>query len=242
MKINIYNTKQEVAIHFSEYLSNLIKQNKRVHIALSGGSTPKIVFEELASNFLDKIDWSGVHLYWGDERCVAPTDSESNYKMTVDYLISKINIPQENIHRIKGEEAPSKEAIRYSEVLVKELPQENNLPKFDLVILGMGDDGHTASIFPHEINLWDSKNICEVAIHPDSGQKRISLTGAVINNADTVAFLVTGECKKEKVDIIINKKGDYKQYPASLVAPKSNNLIWFLDTAAAQEIKKSNLL
>lgn len=242
MKINIYNTKQEVAIHFSEYLSNLIKQNKRVHIALSGGSTPKIVFEELASNFLDKIDWNGVHLYWGDERCVAPTDSESNYKMTVDYLISKINIPQENIHRIKGEEAPSKEAIRYSEVLVKELPQENNLPKFDLVILGMGDDGHTASIFPHEINLWDSKNICEVAIHPDSGQKRISLTGAVINNADTVAFLVTGECKKEKVDIIINKKGDYKQYPASLVAPKSNNLIWFLDTAAAQEIKKSNLL
>lgn len=242
MKINIYNTKQEVAIHFSEYLSNLIKQNKSVHIAVSGGSTPKIVFEELASNFLDKIDWKGVHLYWGDERCVAPTDSESNYKMTVDYLISKINIPQENIHRIKGEEAPSKEAIRYSEVLVKELPQENNLPKFDLVILGMGDDGHTASIFPHEINLWDSKNICEVAIHPDSGQKRISLTGAVINNADTVAFLVTGEGKKEKVDIIINKKGDYKQYPASLVAPKSNNLIWFLDTAAAQEIKKSNLL
>ena len=238
MKIHIYNTKQEVAINFSNYLATLIKEKNTVHIALSGGSTPKIVFEELASNFLEKINWSGVHLYWGDERCVASTDSESNYKMTVDYLISKINIPQENIHRIKGEQAPSIEAIRYSEVLIKELPQENTLPKFDLVILGMGDDGHTASIFPHEINLWDSKNICEVAIHPDSGQKRISLTGAVINNADTVAFLVTGEGKKEKVDIIVNKKGDYKQYPASLVAPKSNNLIWFLDTAAAQEIKK----
>ncbi len=237
MKINIYKTKQEVAVNFSSYLSNLIKEKKIVHIALSGGSTPKIVFEELASNFIKKIDWSGVHLYWGDERCVPPTDADSNYKMTVDYLVSKINIPQENVHRIKGEDAPSKEAIRYGEVLVKNLPEKNKLPNFDLVILGMGDDGHTASIFPHEINLWNSKNICEVAIHPDSGQKRISLTGNIINNATAVAFLVTGEGKKEKVDSIINKKEGYKQYPASLVAPTSENLIWFLDAAAAQEVK-----
>ena len=105
----------------------------------------------------------------------------------------------------------------------------------------MGDDGHTASIFPHEINLWNSENICEVAIHPESGQKRVSLTGPTINNAAIVAFLVTGASKKEKVDIIINKKNNYKLYPASLVAPESNNLIWFLDAAAAKEITVDNL-
>lgn len=238
MKINIYNTKQEVAVNFSQYFSNLIKENKTLNVALSGGSTPKIVFDELVANFSDVIDWSGVHLYWGDERCVPPSDNESNYKMTVSHLISKINIPKENIHRILGENNPKEEAVRYSSLLNTLLPKENNLPKFDLVILGMGDDGHTASIFPHEINLWHSINTCEVAIHPDSGQKRISLTGGIINNANTVAFLVTGDNKKEKIDVIINKKNNYKQYPASLVAPKSEKLLWFLDAAAAEKLSK----
>lgn len=238
MKINIYNTKQGVAVNFSMYLSNLINEKKNLHIALSGGSTPKIVFNELVANFLDIIDWSGVHLYWGDERCVLPTNNESNYKMTVAHLISKIDIPEENIHRILGENNPQEEAIGYSSLLGAVLPKENDLPKFDLVILGMGDDGHTASIFPHEINLWHSNNTCEVAIHPDSGQKRITLTGEIINNAEVVAFLVTGENKRDKVSEILNKEGDYKKYPASLVAPKSEKLLWFLDEAAGQRLPK----
>ncbi|WP_298476753.1 6-phosphogluconolactonase [uncultured Maribacter sp.] len=235
MKLNIYNTKEEVAIRFSTYFSNLIGKKKNLHIALSGGSTPKIVFDELATNFLE-IDWSGVHLYWGDERCVSPSDNESNYKMTVSHLISKINIPEENIHRVLGENEPLKEAVRYSNLLDALLPRENNFPKFDLVVLGMGDDGHTASIFPHEIHLWNSENNCEVAVHPDSGQKRITITGRVINNAKEVVFLVTGENKKDKVTEILNKNGSYTDYPASLVAPKSEKLIWFLDVDAAQKI------
>src|SRR5690606_20512735 len=123
--------------------------------------------------------WTRVHLYWGDERCVPPNDNESNYKMTVDHLLSKIDVPEENVHRIYGENIPKEEAIRYSEVLKSRLPQFEGVPQFDLIILGMGDDGHTASIFPYNIHLWDSGNVCEVAVHPDSGQKRITITGKI---------------------------------------------------------------
>ncbi len=236
MKIKTYETKQEIAIQFSRYLAILIASKEEVHIALSGGSTPKIVFDALADNFQKDINWQGVHLYWGDERCVDPTDDDSNYKMTVEHLISKIEIPKENIHRIKGENEPPYEAKRYGVLLDQILPKSNDIPCFDLVILGMGDDGHTASIFPHEIELWHSENYCEVAIHPDSGQNRVSITGQLINHAKTVAFLVTGKNKANKVDEILNKKGEYKKYPASLVAPLSGKLLWFLDDAAAEKI------
>jgi 6-phosphogluconolactonase len=232
MKIKIFKTKQEVAKNFSKFLADFISRRDKVRIALSGGSTPKEVFDELAANYADKIDWSKVYLFWGDERCVPPTDDESNYKMTVEHLISKIVIPKKNIHRIKGENDPNYEAKRYSKLLNKELPKKNKLPSFDLVILGMGDDGHTVSIFPHEIFLWDVKRNCEVAHHPVSGQRRVTLGGRLINNADQVVFLVTGESKAAKVLEITSREGDYKKYPASRVDPKSGNLIWFLDAAA----------
>ena len=173
------------------------------------------------------------------ERCVLPTDDESNYKMTVTHLLSKITIPEANIHRVFGEQDPKEEAVRYSELLQNTLPLVHAIPQFDLVILGMGDDGHTASIFPHEIELWHSQEFCEVAIHPNSGQKRVSLTGRIINNAKTVCFLVTGQGKAEKVQEILNKQGNYRAYPATLVAPKSEQLIWFLDADAAMPIKDS---
>lgn len=235
MQVRIYPTKQEVAEKFSIFFTQLVDTDKNLNVALSGGSTPKIVFDYLAEHYAD-LDWSKVYFYWGDERCVAPTDTESNYKMTVDYLLSKIAIPGENIHRIKGENDPQKEAERYSEVLSEKLPSAHQIPKFDLVILGMGDDGHTASIFPYNIELWDSKENCVVAIHPDSGQKRVSITGKIINNAENVAFLVTGKSKAEKVKEIIKETDDFAAYPASLVKPTSGNLIWFLDESAAEEL------
>lgn len=236
MQLKVSKTKQGVAQNFSDYLVDLMKSKEAIHIALSGGSTPKIVFDELASrNIAEKI-WQKVHLYWGDERCVNPDDDESNYKMTVAHLLSKIEIPEENIHRIKGENIPDYEAERYAQILENELPKMSGLPRFDLVILGMGDDGHTASIFPYEMVLWHSEKLCEVAEHPESGQKRITITGKVINNAALVAFLVTGESKVDKVAEIIDENGDFKNYPASLVFPKSGNLLWFLDATAAAKI------
>ncbi|MEH6408245.1 MAG: 6-phosphogluconolactonase [Leeuwenhoekiella sp.] len=237
MEVKIYDTKEEVAKRFSAYFYEITKSGKQINVALSGGSTPKIVFDYLAVEYADKIDWTKVFLYWGDERCVPPSDDESNYKMTVAHLLSKIKIPEANIFRVLGENDPEEEAIRYSKMISENLPIENGIPQFDLVMLGMGDDGHTASVFPYNIELWDAAENCKVALHPDSGQKRVTITGKIINNAKEVAFLVTGAGKTEKVTQIIKKSGNYADYPANLVDPKSGNLVWFLDKAAAAEIE-----
>lgn len=237
MKVNISESKKQTAKSFSEYLSKLVAKNDILHIALSGGSTPKEVFKELASHFKNKIDWSKVQFYWGDERCVPYNDEESNYKMANEYLFSKVGLPLGNIHRIKGENKPEEEAVRYAGLLEAKLPGYNMQPQFDLVILGIGDDGHTASIFPNQIGLWNSKSYCEVAEHPETAQKRVTLTGNIINNAKEVAFLVTGENKAQKVFEIIEKKGNYTLYPASLVAPDNGRLNWFLDADAGKLIE-----
>lgn len=237
MKLKVYPNKQEVAKAFSEYLKEAIANSKgEYHVALSGGSTPKAIFDYMAENYKDSIEWNKLHLYWGDERCVPPTDAESNYKMTVDHLLSKIDFPEANIHRILGENDPEEEATRYGNVLEENLDSDEDGVIFDLVILGMGDDGHTASIFPYNIELWDAPTNCVTAKHPDSGQVRVSLTGKVINNASEVAFLVTGAGKAEKVEIIINELDGYEKYPAALVAPMTENLSWFMDTDAAAKL------
>lgn len=236
MNITISSSKTALAEEFSYYLKELADKGEKVHVALSGGSTPKVIFDYMAEYLGNEILWQNIYFYWGDERCVPPTDSESNYKMTVDHLISKVDIPESNIFRVLGEEDPSQEAIRYGNVLDKELPQVNGIPQFDLVMLGMGDDGHTVSIFPNSIELWDAEENCVVATHPDSGQKRVTITGKIVNNAKEVAFLVTGGNKAEKVREIVMEEGDFAKYPAHLVQPSSENLTWYLDEDAAEKL------
>jgi 6-phosphogluconolactonase len=239
MELKIYKDKFEVAEQFSAYFVEKAAHSDAFHVALSGGSTPKIVFDVLAEKFAGQVDWNKVHFYWGDERCVPPSDDESNYKMTVEHLFSKIEVPDENINRILGEKDPKGEAMRYANLLEIKLDRVEDVPQFDLVILGMGDDGHTASIFPHEIELWNAEDHCVVATHPDSGQKRVSINGKVINTAKEVAFLVTGTSKAEKVEAIIEKMEGSKVYPASLVNPKSGKLVWFLDEDAAAKLNQN---
>ncbi|UJH67681.1 6-phosphogluconolactonase [Allomuricauda sp. SCSIO 65647] len=234
MEVKIYKDKQEVAQQFSAYFADLVHRKQTFHVALSGGSTPKLAFDVLASEYGPKIDWSKIHFYWGDERCVPPDDDDSNYKMTVEHLFSKIDVPRANIHRILGESDPKREALRYANLLEINLDRVAGVPQFDLVLLGMGDDGHTASIFPHEIELWNAHDHCVVATHPDSKQKRVSINGKVINRAKEVIFLVTGASKAEKVNEIHNQKEGHEKYPAALVKPKSGKLTWFLDEEAAQ--------
>ena len=233
METKVFKDKHEVAEQFSKYFADLVTGKEIFHVALSGGSTPKLIFDVLATNYGDTIDWSIIHFYWGDERCVPPTDDQSNYKMTNVHLFSKIEIRESNVHRILGEADPTREAMRYANLLEINLDRVEGVPQFDLVILGMGDDGHTASIFPHEIELWDAYDHCVVATHPDSGQKRVSINGKVINTAKEVVFLVTGASKAEKVNEIHNKEAGFEGYPASLVHPKSGKLVWFMDKAAA---------
>jgi 6-phosphogluconolactonase len=219
---------------FADFLAEKVSLKETFHIALSGGSTPKILFELLADEYDEDIDWGKIHFWWGDERCVPPTDEESNYKMTKERLFDAVDIHEFNIHRVIGENDPEQEAIRYSKEVMDHLPQVNGLPHFDLIMLGMGDDGHTASIFPHQMELLASSDICGVATHPESGQKRVTLNGPVINNAADICFLVTGEGKAEKVDEIFNQKEGYRSYPASHF--NGDNVVWFLDNAAAMKM------
>ncbi|MEM1339083.1 MAG: 6-phosphogluconolactonase [Bacteroidota bacterium] len=236
MELKRYKDKNEVAKAFANYFSALVDRSEVLHLALSGGSTPKLLFDLLATDYGTAIDWQKIHFYWGDERCVPPEDGDSNYGMTVAHLFSKIEVPKANIHRIMGEAQPEREAMRYANLLEINLDRVAGIPQFDLVILGMGDDGHTASIFPHEIALWEAKDHCVVATHPNSGQQRISINGKVINTAKAVAFLVTGGNKAEKVNEIINRKAGFEDYPASLVHPLSGELYWFLDAGAASQL------
>lgn len=205
-------------------------------IALSGGNSPKGLFKRLSKKYADQIPWERIHFWWGDERCVAPDDEQSNYKMTVDYLFSNISIPKENIHRIKGEADPEKEAIRYSREMENSLNSRGVDPVFDIIILGLGEDGHTASIFPDQLELFEYEKSCAVTQHPITGQKRITITGNVLNNANQIFFLVTGENKAMRISEIMNDNEAAKLLPAYYISPKNGELIWFLDEPAAANI------
>ncbi len=234
--IKIYPTPCELAENFARELVSSIdesaKNNKHFTMALSGGSTPEILFTLLSDNYAKSVPWEHVQIFWGDERCVPPENAESNFGMAKKKLLEKIEIPSRNIHRIKGEDDPEEEAFRYSEEISLYTRIRDGVPLFDLVLLGLGEDGHTASIFPGHLELLDSEKICEVTFHPVTLQKRITLTGRVINNADWVAFLVTGKKKEVIVRKILVKDPASINYPASFIVPVYGRLCWFLDKEA----------
>ena len=156
--------------------------------------------------------------------------------MTKKFLFDKIEIPEENIHRIRGENIPEKEVVRYTAEIDGLLKFKNKYPNFDLMILGIGTDGHTASIFPDQLKLINSEKVCAVAVHPKSGQKRVTLTGSVINNSDNTFFMITGDGKAKVVADILKKKKDYKKYPAASIDPAIGIYEWYLDSSAAKLI------
>jgi len=231
-KIQITNSIEELSEFFARLLIDRVNNSTGdFHLALSGGSTPKIIFEYLAAHHQNTILWDNVKFYWGDERCVPPTDPQSNYKMAHDSFLSKLHISTHNIFRIKGEDEARQEVDRYSSVILLQL--KDDFPRFDLIMLGLGEDGHTASIFPNQKSLLTSDKICATAVHPGTGQARITLTGKVINNAANVVFIATGKGKSKIIDAIINKKDNFKDYPASFINPKEGQLYWLLDKDAA---------
>jgi len=242
--IKIFPTVEKLAESFAELLQQNVDKtddNDFYSIALSGGSTPNKIFRYLSENYKDKINWAKIKIFFGDERCVPPDDEESNYRMANESLLKNISIPKENIFRIKGENNPAKEASRYEEVLKSNLPSLKGISQFDLILLGLGEDGHTASIFPNQLNLFYSARLCEVAVHPQTKQKRITLTGKIINNAKHVLFLVTGKNKASVLSKIIDVNISKSVYPASLVNPKNGKLNWFLDLEASKMFdNKSN--
>lgn len=241
--INIFKSIEELSDFFAQKIAAGIRQTASGNfysIALSGGSTPRKVFEYIALHFKDQVEWHKVLIFWSDERCVDPESEESNYRMARESLLDLVPIPAENIFRIYGEADPLAEAKRYSEVIRQNVILKNTIPQFDLIMLGLGEDGHTVSIFPGYLHLFKSKNICEVAVNPYSKQKRITVTGHVINQAKMVVFLVTGESKAEMVARIIAKKDGYENLPASLVHPENGELFWLLDEHAANKLEMTN--
>ena len=234
--VRVFQTPDEMAQNFATILIKDLDRVEPDHfytIALSGGSTPELFYSVIGDHFSKSVKWENVHFFWGDERCVPPDSRESNYGMTRRSLFGKINIPESNIHRIRGEFNPAEEASRYALEIEKYTRKRDGLPLFDLIILGLGEDGHTASLFPSTPQLLDSEKICDVTSHPVSMQKRITLTGRILNNACRVAFLVTGGTKAEIVEKILNKSSSAQNFPASMIVPLYGELTWLLDKEAA---------
>lgn len=204
-------------------------------VALSGGSTPRGLYSLLASReYRERIDWTKIHFFWGDERCVAPHHQDSNYRMADEGLLSKISLPQANIHRMQGERGPTSAAAAY-EADLRAFFQlaPGNLPRFDLVLLGLGDDGHTASLFPGMAALSESKKLVVDVFHRGLQSHRLTLTLPVLNRAAAVMFLVSGSAKAEIVRSVL--AGDLTEplLPAARVAPTGGHLIWLVTDDAA---------
>ena len=236
-KVSIFSSNVHLAEACATEIMNRINENlssgKTFSLVLPGGSTPGLLFSILAEHYGTSINWQRVHLFWGDERCVPADHQESNYRLAKQNLIDKIEILATNIHRIKGEEDPYSEADRYQKEISDNTPSEGVRPVFDLIILGMGEDGHIASVFPDNAYLFNSDKVCDVAIHPLTRQKRITLTGSVINNADAIFILVTGKNKATIVSNVLDKNDVTNNYPVSRVNSRSGLVRWYLDKEAA---------
>ena len=238
MPIKEYSDQQAVAEAFANWFSSWVgsfsSSKSKITISLSGGSTPKLLFELWADEYRDTLPWNRIHFFWGDERCVPPDNPESNYGEAKRLFLNNIQIRPENVHRIRGESDPQQEAQRYSDEIRAHVElDDDEWPVFDLIILGMGGDGHTASIFPDQMELLRSEKICEVATHPVTGQKRITMTGRVLNSASFVTFLVVGEEKRSALSAVLGKRDGFEGYPTSYVEPSNGNLLFFIDQAAA---------
>ena len=238
-KTHINHEPESVAESVARLIVSKVKQKEgtleHFNLAISGGNTPNILFRMLADEYAGQIDWNTLRIFWVDERCVDPADKESNYGNVHKILLENVPFPPENIFNIRGDNNPSDEVVRYREVLKKELPEKNGFPVFDMILLGMGDDGHTASIFPDNLELIHSAQTVEVALHPHSGQYRITLTGNVIYNAKQVIFLITGNSKAEIIESILNEKGDFERFPAYYILSGCEAEL-YLDFEAAERL------
>lgn len=213
------------------------KQSQPFNLAVSGGSTPTLLFTILANEYADSMPWHIVRLFWVDERCVPPTHPESNFGMTYNSLLRVVPIHDENIFRMLGEADPQKESVRYEELLREQLTVVDGVPLFDMILLGMGDDGHTASIFPDNLALLNAKEAVAEAVHPTTGQHRITLTGPVLMHATDLLFMVTGISKAGVIRQIVNQEDGYLNYPSAHVYLPDGKAAFYLDAAAAKELK-----
>ena len=230
------------AEHFSERVAQVVARRGRARIAVSGGSTPKRTFALLADRdepYGRELPWDKLELFWVDERAVGPDDADSNYRMTREELLSKVALPPAQVHRMEGELDPEEAAAKYESAIRASFRLEGaELPRFDLLWLGMGDDGHTASLFPHTEGLQELGRIVIANHVPQKDTWRITLTAPVINEALEVIFLIGGEDKAAPLERVLYGEYDPETTPAQLVQPKNGSLTFLLDKAAASRLPK----
>lgn len=203
----------------------------RFSFVLAGGSTPKALYELLAGNaYRDRIDWANVHIYFGDERTVPPDHKDSNYRMAREAMLSKLPIPGDNVYRMRGEIDPEEAAKEYG-LMLKEKFGDDEGP--DLVLLGMGDDGHTASLFPGTPALRETKHRAVANPVPQLNTTRLTMTAPFINRAREVILTVTGANKATRLVEVLEGPRDPERLPVQLIQPASGKITWLIDTAVA---------
>ncbi|MGB7921839.1 MAG: 6-phosphogluconolactonase [Pyrinomonadaceae bacterium] len=230
------------ATRFVEIAQAAIAERGRFSVALSGGSTPRRAYELLATDERrDSISWTNVHLFFGDERCVPPDDPQSNYRMACEAMISRLPIPSENTHRMRCEEDAEAGARLYEQELRSFFDGAAAWPRFDLVLLGMGDDGHTASLFPGTPALAQQQAWVVANRVEKLNTFRLTLTAPAINHAAHILFMVTGAGKAERLAEVIYGPRDHQRLPAQLIQPVHGSLTWLLDRAAASLLPQMSL-
>lgn len=239
--LNIVENPEELAAEgaklFRDAAERAIAEQGRFSVALSGGSTPCRLFQHLGASYRKKIAWDKVHIFWSDERCVPRDHVQSNFKLAYDELISRIWIPSENIHRIKGELRPAEAAHYYEADLKKHFVAD--LPAFDLILLGVGADGHTASLFPDSDILREKQRLALPVFSDTALHWRVTLTLPVLNAAKHVLFLISGRSKAGIVASLIGRK-EKKGYPAAMVKPSAGSITWLLDRDSAAELPEDS--
>jgi 6-phosphogluconolactonase len=244
----VWSKKEETALAvarlFAKRAEEAVATRGLARIAVSGGSTPQATFKLLADSagpFLNTIPWDKLYLYWVDERCVAPTDAESNYGVCKELLLDKVPLPAENVFRMEGELDPEEAASRYESFLRNSMKLEGaESPAFDLLLLGMGPDGHTASLFPHTAALEDITSLVVANHVPQKDTWRISLTAPVINSAAEVVFAIEGAGKADILAEVLTGPRDIERLPSQLIRPSNGKLLFLLDEAAAAKLPAAN--
>jgi 6-phosphogluconolactonase len=237
---DINDISAKAATTFLEIANSSILKKGVFRVALSGGSTPRQLYSLLSTDkFRLRCDWSNIHFFWGDERCVPPDDMRSNYRTVFDILLRKLALPDENIHRIKGERGEVA-AVEYEKEIKRVFKiKGRSFPEFDLILLGMGEDGHTASIFPYTHAVRGDNKIV-TALSPDKLKvPRITLTPPVINNARNIIFLVSGSKKASVLKEVIEGDFEPERFPAQTTRLSKGKVRWFVDTGAAERLAQS---
>lgn len=228
---------QAAAEHFLEVAKSAVSTRGKARIAISGGNTPKRTFQSLANPaepFLAAMPWGKIELYWVDERGVPPDNADSNYRMTRESLLEKVPLKPEQIFRIEGELEPEVAAARYESTIRGQFRLEGaEAPRFDVLALGMGDDGHTASLFPHTEALHELARVAVANYVPQKKTWRVTLTWPVIVEAQDIFFLIGGKDKAEPLREVFLGKYDPETYPSQLIQPKNGKLLLLLDKDAA---------